>query len=138
MGDPLKWPRIYEYNNQPGTIQVTGSKIVDPDLIIVGQSILMPSNNPPTAQPVPVKEPETSSGWDKILAVGLVVVATVVVVGTIVEDVFTAGAGTADDPASSAAAETMMYKAQRLWSKLPARNAIKMDAHGLKNVAPAF
>jgi hypothetical protein len=56
----------------------------------------------PGGQPVRVQEPATN--WGKVLGVGLVAAAGVIVVGTLVEDFFTAGAGVADDPASFALA----------------------------------
>ncbi|HED16927.1 MAG TPA: LysM peptidoglycan-binding domain-containing protein [Gammaproteobacteria bacterium] len=95
---------------------------------------------PQSAQPVPVpvKEPETSSGWDKVFAVGLVVTAGLLIVGTLVEDAFTAGAGVADDPASFAGAAAMMYKAKKLWNRLPGKKPIRVESHGLQNLSPAF
>jgi hypothetical protein len=56
----------------------------------------------PVTQAPPVQQP--GRDWSRIIGVGLVVVAGVVVVGTLVEDFFTAGAGVADDPASFALA----------------------------------
>lgn len=54
--------------------------------------------------PVPVAVPQPGLDWSRIIGVGLVVVAGAVVVGTLVEDFLTAGAGIADDPASFALA----------------------------------
>jgi hypothetical protein len=62
---------------------------------------------PPSPQPKtvtrPVIQPEPTN-WGKVIGVGLVVTAGVVVVGTLVEDFFTAGAGVADDAPSFALA----------------------------------
>ena len=59
----------------------------------------------PMPAPAPVHvEPGSGTHWNKVIGVGLVAVAGLVVVGTLVEDFFTAGAGAADDPASFALA----------------------------------
>ena len=60
-------------------------------------------------------KPDNSTPWDKILAVGLFAGATVIVVGTIVEDYVTFGAGVADDPASFALAAGMTARGVALW-----------------------
>jgi LysM repeat protein len=69
---------------------------------------ITPKANPPridSPQPVVLTPvPESGTNWRKVIGVGLVVVAGAVVVGTLVEDFFTAGAGIADDPASFALA----------------------------------
>jgi hypothetical protein len=60
---------------------------------------------PATPAPAPVHlEPESGTNWKMVIGVGLVTFAGLVVVGTLVEDFFTAGAGVADDPASFALA----------------------------------
>lgn len=65
---------------------------------------------PPSAQPmrvpvpVPVRVAEPQTNWAKVAGIGLLVVSGAIVIGTIAEDVFTGGAGVADDPASFSAA----------------------------------
>ena len=67
-----------------------------------------PPTPPPSTRPetvaVPVQLQEPSTNWARWIGVGLIVTATGIVVATIVEDFLTAGVGTADDPASAAAA----------------------------------
>lgn len=64
----------------------------------------------PSAQPlrvpvgVPAPAPGGATNWSRVIGTGLVVTAGVIVVATLVEDFFTAGAGVADDPASFALA----------------------------------
>jgi hypothetical protein len=66
---------------------------------------LTPTGNPPTGPSAqPLRAPESSTRWDHVIGAGLVAGAVVLVVGTLVEDFFTAGAGAVDDPASFAAA----------------------------------
>lgn len=61
------------------------------------------------------RQPANSTPWDKILAVGLFAGATIIVVGTLVEDYVTFGAGVADDPASFAVAASMTARGAVLW-----------------------
>jgi LysM repeat protein len=56
----------------------------------------------PSAQPL--RAPQPSIEWSRVIGAGLVIAGVAIVVGTLVEDFFTAGAGVADDPASFAAA----------------------------------
>lgn len=42
LGDGARWPRIWRYNNRPAVIKVTGKGIPDPDLIYIGQVLLIP------------------------------------------------------------------------------------------------
>ena len=42
FGDPAQWPLIYEHNNLPQVMALTGSRILDPDLVFVGQVIYIP------------------------------------------------------------------------------------------------
>ena len=39
LGDPFKWPTIYEYNNKSEIVAKTGMRIANPDLIFVNQEI---------------------------------------------------------------------------------------------------
>lgn len=66
---------------------------------------LPPPSMQPERQRVPVTQPqEQGAAWRKVIGTGLVITAGVIVVATIVEDFYTLGAGTADDPASFSAA----------------------------------
>jgi len=67
----------------------------------------------PSAQPERVQQP--GSSWSKLIGVGLVAGAVVVVVGTLVEDFFTAGAGTVDDPASFALSSAAVLRGLQLF-----------------------
>ena len=42
LGSGSQWPRIYRYNNRPEVIAVTGRGIKDPDLIYIGQRLIVP------------------------------------------------------------------------------------------------
>ena len=62
LGDPTKWPEIYAHNNKTFVTTVTNSKIIDPDLIFVNQTIYIPGKAkpgtpkkivPPSAKPKP-------------------------------------------------------------------------------------
>lgn len=66
----------------------------------------------PSPQPVRVQQPSTN--WPKVIGTGLVVTGAVIVVGTIIEDFFTAGAGIADDPVSFAAAAAAFARGMAL------------------------
>ena len=45
LGDPFKWPTIYEYNNKSEIVAKTGMRIANPDLIFVNQEIYIPANS---------------------------------------------------------------------------------------------
>ncbi|MBA8879727.1 LysM peptidoglycan-binding domain-containing protein [Phyllobacterium myrsinacearum] len=59
---------------------------------------------------VPQAQPQPGTNWKKVVGVGLVVTGGVIIVATVVEDFFTAGAGVADDPASFAAAAALFAR----------------------------
>jgi hypothetical protein len=59
---------------------------------------------------VPVQIQEPSTNWARWIGAGLVLTAGGIVIATIVEDFLTAGFGVADDPASAAAAGTMLIR----------------------------
>ena len=42
LGSPEEWPRLYAYNCSPEVTKITGRRIEDPDLIIAGQTLLLP------------------------------------------------------------------------------------------------
>jgi hypothetical protein len=41
--DPLKWPAIFKYNNQADIAKKNGTCIIDPDLIYIGQKLIIPT-----------------------------------------------------------------------------------------------
>ena len=62
LGDMMQYPRLVEDNNSPTIVQRTGLRIMDPDLIFVGQKIYIPAAGasprpgapiPPSARPRP-------------------------------------------------------------------------------------
>ena len=56
LGDPMRWPEIFEHNNAEEVVNLSGSRIVDPDLILVGQVIYIPdqdASGPGTTGPGP-------------------------------------------------------------------------------------
>jgi len=61
-------------------------------------------------------QPSSSYSWDKIFAIGLYTSATAIIVGTIIEDYLTLGAGVADDPASFAIAAGLSTRGALLWN----------------------
>lgn len=70
--------------------------------------------------------PSNASNWDKVLAGGLVVAGTGIIVATLVEDYFTAGVGTIDNPASFGAAAALYARGAALWAgtRLVAQNSL--------------
>ncbi len=42
LGSGRQWPRIWRYNNRREVVQVTGRAVPNPDLIYVGQTLLIP------------------------------------------------------------------------------------------------
>jgi hypothetical protein len=76
---------------------------------------LTPKPETPTGRsPQPLRQAEPAVNWNKVIGTGLVLVAGAIVVGTLVEDFFTAGAGTVDDPASFAAASASAARGLQL------------------------
>src|SRR5262249_54525621 len=63
-----------------------------------------PPQSPQPGMPLPSHVPAHSTNWNRVIGVGLIVTAGVIIVATVVEDFLTVGAGVADDPASFAAA----------------------------------
>ncbi len=86
--------------------KLEGPSILDFKYVAMGVTLvveLTPTPLPPSGPSAqPQRVPHTD--WARVIGTGLVVAAGVVVVGTLVEDFFTAGAGVADDPASFAVA----------------------------------
>lgn len=69
LGDPLRWPEIFEHNNRPNVAVSTGKKIANPNLIFIGQTLYIPlalpkpgtrtapqRPVPPTARPAPAQD----------------------------------------------------------------------------------
>src|SRR5258708_6443447 len=72
---------------------------------------ITPKPQPPAGpSPQPVRVPERGTNWGRVIGIGLVVTAGVIVVATIVEDFYTLGAGTADDPASFSAPSALLAR----------------------------
>lgn len=68
-GNPVRWPEIYAYNNQPEIIAKTGQGIVNPGLIKAGWEIDLPRQRrrvalrgAPTAGPAPVASSASPAG----------------------------------------------------------------------------
>lgn len=58
LGNPTAWPKIYEHNNLPQVKAVTKTRIADPDLIFIGQTIYLPKQLPSAQpKPTPVQSP---------------------------------------------------------------------------------
>lgn len=54
LGNPERWPEIHAHNNRPEIVALTNSRIVDPDLIFVGQTLYLPNGDaPPPNLPQP-------------------------------------------------------------------------------------
>ncbi|HSG81501.1 MAG TPA: LysM peptidoglycan-binding domain-containing protein [Gemmatimonadota bacterium] len=49
LGAGRRWPEIYEYNNSEDVVAETGTRIVDPNFILVGQTIVIPGPAQATA-----------------------------------------------------------------------------------------
>lgn len=77
----------------------------------------LPPPLPPSAQPIRIPEPTIN--WDKIIGTGLMVTGAALVVGTIVEDFLTVGAGLADDPVTLAAGRWTFLRGVSMWSTAP-------------------
>ena len=68
LGNPNRWRELYEYNNTLNITGKTGLRIIDPDLIFVGQKLFIPNDTPvrgaptrPSAKPRPIPS-HASSG----------------------------------------------------------------------------
>ena len=59
--------------------------------------------------------PSSESWTPESIATGLFITASLLIVGTLIEDFFTAGVGVADDPVSFAAAAAMYTRGATLW-----------------------
>lgn len=52
LGNPARWPEIYEHNNSAAVTNRTGMKITDPDLIFINQNIYIPGGQNPRGSSV--------------------------------------------------------------------------------------
>jgi LysM domain len=65
LGGPNRWPMLFEHNNSPAITALTKTKIVDPDLIFIGQVLYIPqsgdaegsSSSSVSSPPLPVARP---------------------------------------------------------------------------------
>jgi LysM domain-containing protein len=73
-----------------------------------------PKPDVPGRSAQPLRSPQVATNWSRVIGTGLIVVGVVVVVGTLVEDFFTLGGGTVDDPASFAAAAAAFARGWQL------------------------
>jgi hypothetical protein len=84
------------------------------DVKIIVLMTLKPEQPPlDRARPI-LNEPKPAINWNKVLGVGLLATSAVIVIGTLVEDFFTAGVGAADDPASFTAAAAALARGMQL------------------------
>jgi len=65
LGDPLKWPELFEHNNQSKVAASTGMKIADPDLIFVGQKLFIPGKMPVNKPVIKKKQPKPNTAKKK-------------------------------------------------------------------------
>lgn len=58
LGSGKKWRELYNYNNSPEVVEKTKTRIVNPDLIFVGQTLYIPGGAvKPAPVPTPHKQP---------------------------------------------------------------------------------
>jgi hypothetical protein len=105
------------FNKLEGSLPLFNYTALDVKLVV---ELTPKPESPQGPSPQPLRQPESSVDWNKALGVGLVVVAGLIVVGTLVEDFFTAGAGTVDDPASFAAAGATVTRGLQMLRAAPA------------------
>lgn len=86
---------FYAYSFAPGTVYYAFKKNEQEDPVSV-------------AVPEPERQRDTASNYEMAAGV-LVITGCVIIIGTIVEDVFTAGIGIADDPLTIGAGGAMVY-----------------------------
>ncbi|MEW9308784.1 LysM peptidoglycan-binding domain-containing protein [Labrys neptuniae] len=67
-GNPVRWPEIYAYNNEPAIVAKTGHGIVNPDLIKAGAVIYLPKQHrrvvlrgTSTGGPAPTAAPQSAN-----------------------------------------------------------------------------
>lgn len=95
---------------------------------------------PPTAKPSPVPSAKplptpANTDWDYLIASALIAGAAVIIVATIVEDVITLGVGTADDPASFAAAAAMVTRGVMIIKRVQTSSTIMIEGAGAAAIA---
>lgn len=112
IGDPFEWHRLYAYNNRSSVKRITGRGIKDPDLIYVGQKLLI----------------QTLSGSKEAVQEGLkwgFFTGAALLIGTIVSDFLSGGLGLADDWVTVPLALSMMGVSIAA-DKLPAQAPIQI------------
>lgn len=63
LGNPFRWPELYEHNNRTTVINNTGIKITNPDLIFVGQKLYIPGKSSTATKPkIPSAKPRPNKG----------------------------------------------------------------------------
>jgi hypothetical protein len=100
-------PSTFRYTYEPAPISGQHGEFVFKGTFGY-QLDLTPQGQTPLPQPVRVPVPESLPKW---VAVGLLIAAGALVVGTLAEDVITGGAGALDDPISFGAAAAMTGRA---------------------------
>jgi LysM repeat protein len=74
LGGGSQWPRLYKYNNRREVVKVTGKGIANPDLIVVGQRLLIPRIDGAKAvvasgaDPAPSNQPEATPSLGSSMA----------------------------------------------------------------------
>jgi hypothetical protein len=96
-----------------GSLPLFNYTAVDIKIVVELTPTPMPQQ-PTTPTAEPMRAPQSSTNWDKVFGTGLLVTAGVLVVGTLVEDFFTAGAGAVDDPVSFATAGASVTRGLQL------------------------
>jgi hypothetical protein len=102
------------YSKLEGSIGIFHYAAVDVKTVIEITPKATPNRPGPSAQPVRQPALQPRINWGRAAGVGLLVVGSAIVVGTLVEDFFTAGAGVADDPVSFAAAAASFSRGMSL------------------------
>ena len=102
------------YPKLEGSIGIFHYAAVDVKTVIEVTPKARPNRPGPSAQPVRQPALQPRIDWGRAAGVGLLVVGSAIVVGTLVEDFFTAGAGIADDPVSFATAAASFSRGMSL------------------------
>jgi hypothetical protein len=106
----------YRFPKLQGSLPLFNYVALDVKIVVE----LTPTPQPfgPSPQPLrtgePARAPQQTTTWSTIIGTGLIVAGSALVVGTLVEDFFTAGAGTLDDPVSFAGAGASVARGLQL------------------------
>lgn len=99
------WPKLrfeYRFPKLDGWFEDFFYSALDVKIVILMTT--KPEQTPQDMARPRLNVSKPSVNWNKVLGVGLLATSAVIVVGTLVEDFFTLGAGATDDPASFAVA----------------------------------